>query len=360
MTSIPAVEELEKIADGESILNGHSAIEKSTWLPIDLGPALSGENPEPRPSLLTRSDGQPLVYKGKITSIAAEPEAGKTKLVAHAVAEVVSSGGKVVWLDFETSANEAVTGLLDLGADPEDIRRYFTYILPDAALDESVWVQLEPVAAAAELVVIDGVTEVFTLHGFNPNDPVDTAKYQSMLTKRIRALGPAVIEIDHVVKNRESRGNWQAGSGHKKAGIDVCLMLTVVKPFGRGVSGSSKLSITKDRPGHLRPLAVNGHKDLALVHYISGEYGALTVRLDPVGEGEKTFRPTLLMERVSRAIEDEPGLTKNGVRSAVNGKNGAKDAALSILVEEDYIKRDISGQAHQHFSVKPYRQEAEE
>lgn len=356
---IPA-EAIAEIATGKPATNGTAPVEGSGWLPVDLEPALNGENPEPRPSILMRSDGHPLIYKNKYHSIAAEPEAGKTKLLLYAAAKVMATGGKVAWIDFETTVAETVGGLLDLGADPGDIRTGLTYFSPDAALDDLGWSQMEPFVKDADLVGIDGVTEVFALQGLNPNDAADVAKYQKMLPKRIREHGPAVAEIDHVVKSKESRGNWQAGSGHKKAGIDVGLMLTVVKPFGRGVSGTSKLSITKDRPGHLRPLAVNGNKDLALVHYISGADGALDIRLDPIGAGENTFRPTVLMERVSLAIEAQPGLTKNAIRLAVNGKNDAKDIALSILVEEEYVKREISGQSHKHFSSKPYREGASE
>lgn len=356
---IPA-EAIAAIATGKPETNGTAPAEGSGWLPVDLEPALNGENPEPRPSILARSDGHPLIYKGKYHSLAAEPEAGKTRLMLHAGAEVLRSGGKVVWIDLETTETETVTGMLDMDVEPGVIRSGLYYFNPDVPLDELGWSQIEPFVKVADLAVIDGVTEVYSLQGLNSNDPTDTAKYHKMLPKRIRAYGAAVVEIDHVVKNRETRGNWQAGSGHKKAGVDVGLMLTVIKPFGRGVSGSSKLSITKDRPGHLRPLAVNGNKDLAVVHYDSGTDGALAIRLEPIGAGENTFRPTVLMERVSLAIEAQPGLTKNAIRLAVNGKNDAKDIALSILVEEGYVKREISGQSHQHFSEKPYREGASE
>jgi len=358
VSPLPAAEDLETVVTGKT--PGAMPAEDSTWLPVDLEPALKGENTEPRPSILIRSDGHPLIYRQKFTSIAAEPEAGKTRLLLHAIVEIISTGDKAVLIDFETTTTEAVNGLLDLGANADDIRQNFIYISPDAALDDLGWAQMEPHVRDAALVVMDGVNEVYSLQALNPNDPVDVAKYHKMLPKRIREFGPAVVEIDHVVKNRESRGNWQMGSGHKKAGIDVGLMLTVVKPFGRGVSGSSKLSITKDRPGHLRPIAVNGNKDLALVNYIAGENGKLSIRLDPIGAGESTFRPTYLMERISQAVEGEPGITKNGIRQAVHGKNDAKDTALAILIEEGFIRLEVAGQSHRHHSIKAYRQEGEE
>lgn len=351
MTELP-------VAELEAIITEAPKLERSSWLPVDLEPALKGENPEPRPDFLARSDGEPIIYRGKVHSLAAEPEAGKTKLLLQVINEVLPNG-KAVLLDFETSAGEAVETLLDLGAASDDVRRNFTYFSPDAALTEATWLDIEPFIREADLVGIDGVTEVYALLGLNPDFGPDVAKYQALLPKRIKALGAAVIELDHVVKSKEGRGRWATGNGHKLAGVDVALTLSVIKPFGRGVSGSSRLSISKDRPGHLRPLAINGHKDLAIVHYTSGPGNSLKVHLDPVAAGEATFRPTFLMEKVSLAIEGSPGLTKSAIRQEVNGKNDAKDQALSVLVAEGFVRREVAGQSHRHFSEKRFREDSE-
>ena len=72
-----------------SELAGEFQKAESSWLPVDLSPALSGENTEPRPSLLLCSDDEPLIYTGKYHSLAAEPETGKTRLALQIVAEVI-------------------------------------------------------------------------------------------------------------------------------------------------------------------------------------------------------------------------------------------------------------------------------
>ena len=95
-----------------------------------------------------------------------------------------------------------MNGLLDQGADPDDICRNLSYIGPDSPLDDLAWAQVEPVVRDAAFVLIDGATEVQSLLGLNPNDSVDIAKYQAMLPKRIKAHGPAVVEIDHVDKSK--------------------------------------------------------------------------------------------------------------------------------------------------------------
>lgn len=334
--------------------NGHR--NEADWKPIDLGPALRGENPEPQPGLLARSDGRFTIYRGKTHTIMAEPEAGKTKLLMAIFASILPHG-KVVLIDCETTATEAVETLLSMGVAPDHIGSNLAYFSPETRLTELSWLQIEPFIREADVVGIDSVTEILALQGLNPNESTDVATYQALLTKRAKAFGAAVIELDHVVKSNESRGRWASGNGHKLAGIDVAFQLKVIKPFGRGVSGSSKLSISKDRPGHLRPLAINGHKDLAVVHYTSGQDGSLKVHLDPIGTAETSFRPTYLMEKVSRAIEEIPGLTKSAIRQEINGKNDAKDQALDVLVEEGFVRREVVGQAHRHFSEKPYREE---
>lgn len=72
-----------------------------------------------------------------------------------------------------------------------------------------------------------------------------------------------------------------------------------------------------------------------------------------------TFRPTVLMERVSRAIEDEPGLTRRALRTAVAGNHAAKELALELLVIEERVARRKQGQAVRHFSTRPFRADAD-
>ena len=52
---------------------------------------------------------------------------------------------------------------------------------------------------------------------------------------------------------------------------------------------------------------------------------------------ETAFRPTVLMERVSRAIEAKPGLTRRALRTAVKGKHDVKELALELLIAEGYV-----------------------
>src|SRR5712691_11265633 len=49
---------------------------ESSWLPKDVMAWLAGDRAPLEPSYLIRSDGQPLVYRGRIHSFVGEPEVG--------------------------------------------------------------------------------------------------------------------------------------------------------------------------------------------------------------------------------------------------------------------------------------------
>jgi hypothetical protein len=60
------------------------------------------------------------------------------------------------------------------------------------------------------------------------------------------------------------------------------------------------------------------------------------------------------MERVSAALVANGPLSLNGIKAAVKGDDKAKALAVEILVNEGYVQREKSGQAHMHTSLRPY------
>ncbi len=181
---------------------------------------------------------------------------------------------------------------------------------------------------------------------------IDVAKWLDLLPRPLREPRAAVLTIDHVVKDKEARGRYAIGAQHKLAGVDCAYTATVLEPFGRGRDGKVKLTVMKDRPGHVRGYADEG--TAAIVHLTSRADGAVVISLEPPDAGP--FRPTALMERVSRVIEETPGISKRGIRD-VKGQHAAKDLAVELLLSEGYIRREQEGQATKHYSTRPYREE---
>jgi hypothetical protein len=347
------------VADKAKAKNGTQPEQPDTdtwggWRPLSLGPALRGDQVEPAPTMLERDDGKPLLYRGKNHVLFAEPEAGKSTLAAELAKREIEAGNRVLIVDFETGPVEIGTKLRDLGADPDAADAGTVYVQPDSALTDQVWDRLSAKLAGVSLAWIDGVTEALSLHSLTMSNE-DIATWQAILPKRLKRLGIATLEIDHVTKAADGQKRFAIGGQHKKAGIDVALNLKAIKPFGRGMGGSSQLLLEKDRPGHLRPLA-GASKHLATVSFDASDDGSLRVTLEAPNGSPGPFRPTFLMEQVSRAVEAHPRATKNTIRQLVNGKNDAKDLALTLLVDEGHVTVEREGQAHRHTSVKPFRE----
>jgi len=105
----------------------------------------------------------------------------------------------------------------------------------------------------------DGVTEAMSLQGLELKDNADVAKFVVLLPRSLARMGGAVVLVDHVAKDRNGRGRFAIGAQHKLAGIDgAAYSIEVIRPFGRGMRGLSRLTVTKDRPGFVRPNAAYG------------------------------------------------------------------------------------------------------
>lgn len=75
------------------------------------------------------------------------------------------------------------------------------------------------------------------------------------------------------------------------------------------------------------------------------------------GTAECPWRPTYLMERVSRAIEADPGLSRRALRTAVKGKHEQKELALEMLISEGYVDPREEGAYVKHYSLTPFRED---
>ena len=199
----------------------------TTWRPVD--PAQLRDNPEPlpTPTILCRDDGTALLYPGRVNAIYGEPSGGKTWLALLAVKHQLDAGQGVLYVDFEDRA-PAVYGRLELlGVDPDVL--YDPARFGYCRIDETVTAPgaMNDLTAALDrlrpsLVVIDGVGESMSLEQLNPYDNPDVVTWWSRLPRHItrHSAEPAVLLIDHVVKDTQTRGSWAIGAQAKVASID--------------------------------------------------------------------------------------------------------------------------------------------
>jgi len=331
----------------------------STWAPLNLDDALDGKSLDPPPEMLTRSDGVNLLYTGGIHTVSGESESGKTWFTLFAAVQLLAIGMDVLFIDFEDRPERVVGRLLALGATRDQIAAHFNYVRPDRALNAVAQHELAPHLEHAMLVIIDGVTEAMTVHGFDLNSNEDAAKFFDLLPRWIADHGPAVVMIDHVVKDKEKQGRYALGAQHKLAGIDsAAYTVKVINAFGRGKRGMARIDVAKDRPGFVREHA-SGDR-IAEFTLDDTNPGGTLATLDPPTQSttteDGTWAPTVLMEKISKYVYGNPDCSTRAIFDAVGGKDSAKRQALELLVRRGHItvkNGARNAKLHHHFSHFP-------
>ena len=337
-------------------------VEPSTWAPVDLEPTLVGDEDdlEPAPTMLARTDGQPLVYRAKSHLLFGEPESGKGWLACELARERLAVGEHVLYVDFDDQDRAVIVSRLRaLGVDDDAIRERFHYVIPDEPLDDVGRAEIERLLEQHEptIAVLDGFTDALALHSVNLSDNSDIAAWMRDLPAMLRRRGVAVVLVDHVTKDRESRGGYSIGGQHKRAKVDASYELVAIEPLGRGLTGRSLIKERKDRPGHIKRLGQKGRIVAEMVG-ASQDGESMTIDIEPPSERSTSGpRYTGYMERVSKAVEEAPdGLGIREIRDAVPGNNGYIDSARTSLVFEGYLQVEHKGQQKIHHSVRSYRE----
>lgn len=374
------VEDFQPYLDPQSPLaNGNSlpeveTPERASWAPVDLAGFLDGSYTAPEPELLPRADGVCLLYRGLTHSLHGESESGKSLLAQIEAVRILAAGGRVLFVDFESDPGSVASRLLEFGATPSQIAAGFVYVRPE----------VQPQATAAEaaaflahlrgkfdLAVIDGVTDALALWGAETKDNDGITRWARALPKAIADnTGAAVVMVDHVTKDAESRGRFAIGGQAKLAALTgAAYTVEVSQPLGRGLRGVIVLRVAKDRPGHVRghsgPMRPSDRTQEAARVIIDSTGARAVVTTEAprttTGEDARPWRPTAIMEAVSRLLEDAPDpMGSNAIDTAARGKAEHKRQALALLVAGGYVEvSNGPNRAKLHASVKPYRQTAD-
>jgi hypothetical protein len=349
-----------------------------TWRPVDLSAVLEGRHQPPTPSVGRREDGVGLFYPGRVHTVASESEGGKTWLALLATVTELERGNAVVFLDFEDDEGGIVGRLLDLAGDHDpanhdSIRRMigdrFANLRPTDPIG-SATNRADLTAVLGDLTptlaVVDGVTEAMALHGLDLKDNTDIARFAARLPRRIADQGPAVVCLDHVVKDRDNRGRYAIGGVHKLNGIDgAAYLLENRAPFGVGLTGRSTVVLCKDRPAQLRKEAIPAGEgrhwfaDLVIDSESHAGFPVLAATLERPERRSGPFRPTTLMARVSDVLSraDEP-LNMRDLYARVQARKANVDTAIAALVDDGHVTIETGPRgARLHRLIKPYRED---
>lgn len=332
----------------------------SSWAPVDLAELRANGLTRPTATILANSHGQGLVYPGRTHSISGESTTGKTWLGLAGICQEIAAGHPVTCIDFEDRPDTLITRLNDMGAHPDAVDTLVRYIGPDRALDPAGWAHVERAVTDCRFVLIDGVTEAMTLHGLSLLDNEDVARWYELLSRRIANLGPGVMEIDHVVKDRDSRGRYAIGGAHKLNGITGCAyQMLPGKSFAVGQPGHSKVQVAKDRHGNVGPV---GHTaaELHITPDLTRHREAIIWELAP---NQTTFsttgraRLTGYMEKVSRFLETSAGTSLSGIHAGVHGNEKHIESSIQTLIEEGHLRTEPGPRnATFHYILAPYRE----
>ena len=241
-----------------------------------------------------------------------------------------------------------------LGVTDDQINDGFLYYEPDNPLNKDTYTQ--PIAdliadRGIRLCVIDAFNPILSMHGLDPNITTDIEKFWQLYADPICAAGAAPTMLDHVAKNTESRGKYAYGSERKASGAIVHLGFKSLEILRQGGTGRSSLSVHKDRPGYL-PRPTIGRLVLDAT-----TPGQITYRIDPdKSHDEGAFRPTALMEKVSRQLEHETQpLSTKQIEDIKLGKADYVRKALTALTEDGYIRREEGPRgAILYTSIRPF------
>jgi 5S rRNA maturation endonuclease (ribonuclease M5) len=194
-----------------------------------------------------------MLYRGGLHGIAGAPDCGKTTLALYWAVQLLREGKRVAFFDEEGGSEIIAEKLCGLGAESFHMENLIYVPFPGKMWDDSdVEALMEFLRdARPELALWDSSAAFLARAGLDENSaPAVTNWWARVLTPIARELYAAVLVIDHDTKASE-QSRYARGSGAKLAALDVQYKVEMVTPFTRHKNGELKLSVSKDRRGHL-------------------------------------------------------------------------------------------------------------
>lgn len=334
-----------------------------SWGRIDLTSYTNGSYKAPDAELMPRADGICLLYPGLVHSLHGESESGKSWIMQAEMARVLKAGGSVLMVDFESDPASVVQRLRLLGVSDSDIMTNFDYrrpeMRPESALERAAWEDM--LKGSYKIAVIDGVTDALGLWGAKTVDNDEVASWIRTFPKAVAdRTGAAVVLIDHVSRNTDTRGRFAIGAQAKMAGLSgAAYVVDVEEPLGVGLRGVLTLRVAKDRPGQVRgncgPARKSDRTQEAARFVLDSVGSTLEATLEAPDLMSQEFRPTNMMRAISDFVEKNPGASGKNIRDVVTGNSSMIADTIKLLVKEGYLKAEKGKRGSViHTVVKPF------
>lgn len=254
------------------------------------------------------------LYRGAVHTLSGPPDCGKTTLLCQWMLQAVREGERVLFLDEEGGREIVAEKFQALGARRGEKIGYVPFparrwLPDDVALLREILDERKPA-----IVAWDSSAAFLARAGLDENAAADVTRfYQQVLTIAARWHNAAVLIVDHDAKTAEP-SRYARGSGAKLAAVDVAYKISPIRPFSKTESGSSKLTVVKDRRGWLE----REHE----VAFLAGS--TLTVTIAPRGsadEDEHRDEMAPADRKVLEALTDQPSTVKE-ITDRIVAKHG--------------------------------------
>ena len=296
------------------------------------------------PAVLERSDGETILYAGKLNSVHGIPGSGKSWVAIIAADAAVSRGGNVLFWDHEDSAATFKRRSLMIGFDPSVHSESFKFVSPsliesDTAMFEAqAWLSsaADPVQS---LVVIDSAEASGC-----PSDGRDVNPWLAKYVNPWRDIGAGVLVVDHVPKRADESGQRPRGgigSQRKLAAVDGAALAVSGVPWTKRNNGRLILTNHKDRGGDL---IASAGKQLAVIR---GTYRDGAFHYDIISPEAQDDSEDLSIDILIAVAElGQDGVTGQKERlGLVKGKTAKVETTFKDLTDSGMLEKRKVGRS---------------
>jgi hypothetical protein len=185
-----------------------------------------------------------LFYPGKVSGIAGDSGSGKSWTALAASMAEARGGRPTIWIDYEDNADTLAVRMSELGW-PVELGDYVRHVQASGSVSRGLARLRDGIASSnPAMVVIDSTGESLAGDGRNPNADEEVAAWFQELPRPLADLGPAVVLLDHLVKDSDTGGLWPSGSHRKRDAVNgIQYIVKVNTAFSRGKAGKVTLNL---------------------------------------------------------------------------------------------------------------------
>lgn len=305
----------------------------------------AAEPPEPLPTI----PGFPFLHRGVSAVIVGPTGGGRSSLVQACAYDAAAAGVRVAYLGHEVTPGEFNARAADLAerrCDQVDdaLRSRLAAIryLDLGTVILRAWD--DPVAWARgmvdrfDVVIADPLSAVAsTLDLDFDKSNAEYARFHDLFVQPLVAAGVAVVTLDNIGHAIEARSRAKGASAKQDRADLTFWCKTKAQPAG--------LIITAQKIRSVRAPFKRGD-----AWVFDRETQRIEREVPNAAETSTTWRPTVLMQRVSDAVAATPGISRTTIRNTVQGKSQTIATALDLLIAGGYVEHRESG----HYSKRPY------